>query len=410
MTLDPFTLQATTGLVIMTVTILFVVDARGRGEDAVDRIWGGAFAAAITGAVAYVAAAATPGTWWANAIGNAGVALTTLLMWNGVRAWTGRRPLVGVSLAASGLVVLAALVAGQGAGAWGGAWAMLAGTSLGALAACIALLRTPRLRSLVVRVLAGVLAVVSAFYAGRLVLLLTHGPDSEIFELWAGTTTSSLVIIVLITCAAFCMVSMRAEDGRRAREEDAAYDPMTGARTVASFRPRAVTAVAEHREAHRPVSMVTLDLDDHERLRTAFDTVLAERAVAVLGEVVRRLVPPLSLIGRERHRAGFDVLLPGRAQAEARTWAEQVRRELTDVALEVDDGHLRLRLSIGVACDDTAGYDLDDLAQVSRDSAAAAAGDGGNRVRVATREEGEASLGAVGRSIGAARDRGARES
>ncbi|MGC5629265.1 GGDEF domain-containing protein [Georgenia sp. Z1344] len=404
MTLDTFTLQAVTGLVIATVTVLFVVDARGRGEDTVDQLWGGALAAAITGAITYVVAAASPAMWWANALGNAATAMTTPLMWNGLRAWRGRPHLLWVSGVAGASVLVITLVAGPDAGPWGGAWAMLAVTAAGALAGGATLAAAWRGRSPVVRLLAVLLLAVAAFYAFRLVLLLGAGPRSGVFERWAGTSVTSLVIMVLVICAAFAMVSMRGEDRRRVEVERSSYDPATGARTVVSFRPRAITAIDEDREAHRPVSMVTLDLDDHARLRTAFDAGIAEHAVITLGEVVRRLAPPMSLIGRERHRSGFDVLLPRRGPAEARTWAEQVRRELAKDSLDVDGGHLRLRISAGVACDDTAGYDLDDLAQVSRDAAASSRSGGGNQVHVASVDDGELSLASVGRSIGAPRD------
>ncbi|MGO1583304.1 MAG: GGDEF domain-containing protein [Actinomycetaceae bacterium] len=408
MSLDTFTLQAIAGLIVLTVTILFVVDARTRGEDDVDRIWGGAFAAALTGSFAFVVAASSPQLWWANGYGNGAVVLTTFLMWNGTRAWTGRRPLLAVSAGAGSLAVLATLAEGPDGGAWAGGWAMLLGASVGGILAGTELLRARRRRSPVVVLLAAVVLAAGAFYLLRFVLILTAGPDSHVFRRWAGTAASSIVIIALITCAAFCMIAMRGQDIRAERREQRNYDPMTGARTVLSFRPRAQSAIVGDRATHQPVSMVTLDLDDHERIATAFDRSVADDAVITVGEVVRRLLPPRSLIGREDSRTGFDVLLSRHSVAEARLWAEQVRTELLDAPLAVETGRLRLRMSIGIACDETAGYDLDDLAQVCRDAASAALGEGGNRVHVATVEEGAASLASVGRRIGAPRERASR--
>ncbi len=146
MTLDMTTLLVASSLVIAVTSVLFIVEAGTRAGDAVDRLWSLAFAAALTTGLSYLASAAVPELWWANAVGNAGSVLTTGAMWNGIRLLTGRRSLVQLSVGGAALAALAVLVAGPDGGPWAGGAVMLAGTSLGGLLGGAAILTSRRLR------------------------------------------------------------------------------------------------------------------------------------------------------------------------------------------------------------------------------------------------------------------------
>jgi diguanylate cyclase len=384
MTLDMTTLLVVSSLVIAVTSVLFIVEAWNRDGDEVDRLWSLAFAAALTTGLSYIASAAVPELWWANAVGNAGSVLTTSAMWNGIRVLSGRRSLVQLSIGAAAVAALAVVLVGPDGGAWAGGAVMLAGTALGALLGGVAILRSPA-RGIRAGVLLGtVLLSAGAFYAFRLVVFLAAGPEFALFRTYAGTEVSTLFVVLLITGAAFSMVVLRGTQARAQQDEARNFDPMTGARTGVSFVPRANALLRAHHEASAPVALAAVTPEGIDEIAVAFGREHAGRALVVCGEAAQVLLPKRALMGRDAQDGrAFQVLLPGFTAAEAAEWATEVRKEIIDSPLEVPGSRLRLTVSVGITSARTHGYDLERLCDVSRKLSRGAIADGGNRVVVA---------------------------
>ncbi|WP_152193085.1 GGDEF domain-containing protein [Georgenia satyanarayanai] len=382
MTLDASTLYLVSLTVITLIATVFVLEVASRGRTPVDLLWTLALTNAVTTAVFYLAASANESLWWFVALGNASSVITTMAMWNGVRADDGRRPLLGVTLGAAAVAALTTLVAGPAAGEWGGGWAVLLGTAAGALLGGAAALRGSVGRHRLGRVLAGVLLLVGCYYLLRLVVYLVAGPGSPTFAGPMGTSTTLIVLLVLITTAGYCMVVLRIDDvhGQEARQHP--FDARTGLRTPVSFVPAALEAVRDAHRAGDPLAVVVVTVEGRDDLATAFQPAAAEAALASVVNSARFLAPPsASLAGRVEDTGDtFEVLLRGFTGAEGHVWAENLRRRVLRTPLALDGGgRLRLRVSLGVASDAETGYDLDALRALATRRASEALAAGGNR-------------------------------
>lgn len=379
MTLDVVTLYVVSFVVISIATAVFVLEVAGRGRSSVDVIWTLAFAAAVSTALCYFAAAWSPALWWFVALGNASSVVTTFAMWNGIRAGDGRRPLLGVTGAVAAVTMAAAWLPGPEGGEWAGGWAVLLGTAVGAGLGGVAGLRG-RLRGHRLGVLlSGVLLVVSGYYLVRTAIFLTAGPESPVFTRLVGTAPTVLLALTFISVAAYAMIGLRADTARAAEAESHGYDPATGLRTRAGFEPRAREILAAAEPAREPVALVAIALEGSEHLATAFDRDVADDAVALVADIAHLLAPPVSVAVRAEPDV-IGILLPGFTGTHAHSWAESLRRQVIATPLTVDGTRMRVRVSIGVAGDAECGYVLETLRTTAARRVEQALAEGGNRV------------------------------
>ncbi|WP_454085897.1 hypothetical protein [Georgenia sp. Marseille-Q6866] len=370
--LDAMTLYVVSIVVITLIATAFVIEVASRGRSPVDLLWTLALSSAVTTALFYLAASASETLWWFVALGNASSVVTTLAMWNGIRADDGRRPLLGVTSGFAALAGLAVLPAGPLA-------PVGAGGRLGGAEA----FRGRRMGHRLSPVLGGILLLVGVYYGARLAVYLAQGPDSPTFTGPLGTSTTLLMLIVLITTAGHCMVIIRTDEVHARETRTSAFDPRTGLRTPTSFVPRAREAVREAQRAGDPLGAVVVVIEGRDNLTTAFDRTVAEAALVAVVDSARVLAPPSnSLAGRVDDDASdvFEVLLRGFTGVEAHAWAENLRRRVIAVPLRVDGARLRLRVSLGVAADAETGYELDALRELAARRAERAVAEGGNRV------------------------------
>lgn len=379
MTLDIVTLHVVSVVVVSIVTAVFVLEVASRGRSPVDHIWTLAFGLAISTALCYFAAAWSPTLWWFVALGNASSVATTFVMWNGIRADDGRRPLLGVTAAAAVLTTGAALLPGPDGGEWAGGWALLLGTGAGAGLGSAAGLRGRLRRHRLGVLLSGVLAVVAGYYLVRAAVFVAAGPESPVFTRLLGTAPTTILVLTLVLVAGHAMVGIRADEARAREGERLGFDPTTGLRTAAGFEPRAREVLAAAEPAAEPVALVAVALEGTEHLRTAFDRDSFHEAVALVSDTAHLLAPPGSLAVRPRPDV-IAFLLPGYAGTQAHAWAESLRRRVIATPLTVDGVRMRVRVSIGVAGDAECGYHLDALRAAAERRVGQALAEGGNRV------------------------------
>lgn len=379
--LDVLTLYVMAAVVVTIATIAFVIEVAARGRSPVDLIWTLAFGGAVMTALFYLLAAGSDALWWFVALGNAASVITTFAMWNGVRAFDRRHPLLEVTGAAALITAVVALIPGPDGGEWAGGWAVLLGTAAGAALAAVAGVRG-RLRShRLGRMLIGVLTAVALYYLLRTAVFLAAGPDSDTFENYLGTGPTVVLVVALVMAASYCTVTIRAEEVHARGALTHGFDPVTGLRTPASFVPRAHELLRDAERTGRPVAVAAVTVESTEHLTTAFHPEAAEQAVTLVADLARLVHPPAALAGREEAGADtFHVLLLGFTTAEAAAWAESLRRSVIAAPLDVQGTRLRLRVSVGVACDTDGGYDLSTLQTVAAARVDEALARGGNVV------------------------------
>lgn len=380
--LDATTLYVVSIVVVSIVATAFVIEVASRGRSPVDLLWTLALSSAVTTGLFYLAASASGTLWWFVALGNASSVVTTMAMWNGIRADDGRRPLLGATVGAAAVAGLATVLAGPDAGEWGGGWAVLLGTAAGGLLGGAAALRGRRMGHRLGPVLGGVLLLVAVYYGARLAVYLTQGPESPTFTGPLGTTTTLLVLIVLIVTAGYCMAIIRTDEVHAHETRTSAFDPRTGLRTPTSFVPRAREAAQDAQRAGDPLALVVVVIEGRDDLTTAFDQTVADAALVAAVDSARVLAPPSASLAGRVDDAGdvFEVLLRGFTGVEAHAWAESLRRRVIAVPLQVEGARLRLRVSLGVATDAETGYELGDLRELAARRAHQAVAEGGNRV------------------------------
>lgn len=362
MSLDIFTLRVVAGAVVLITSVLYLVQAWERRRELVDRLWMLALGAAfLTSVVLAVDATAPAGAWWVAAVGNATTVLVPFAIWSGIRAGAGKRPLRGVLLAVPAATALAYLRHGPTATEWDGGEVYLAGVAIGCLLGSWEVLHGP-LRRYRSGIGLGVVAVLcGGYFMLRFLLLIAVGPDDLLFEQVGGTAPATLMLVVFVNGAAIFMAALRGDVGTSGRPGVVRFDPLTGALPAPAFTERAGTVLGDAAQRGGVVSLVLVELDDVEDVRTAFGDSRAEEVVATAADALQAVTVPGTLIGlgTEDGPAHFQVLLRDIGTEEALGWVGQLRDRLLDIP--VVDGTVLLTASVGVSTTDEGGYDLTGL-------------------------------------------------
>lgn len=382
--LDVFTLRVTGAAVVVVMSILFLVQAWDRRGELVDRLWMLALSASLATALVTALEEAGPASlWWLTAVGNATSVLVPWAIWAGVRAGAGRPPRMLLATAPAVVVLAATLAEGPAGGSWAGGAPYLAGIAAGSLVAAWEIFLVPLVAYRAATGLAVVLALNGVYFVMRLLLFLAVGPDSELFRTLAGTALTTLVLVMFMSGAVVFMVALRGDQGVTERPGPGQFDPLTGAHPPWAMTDRARTALSADARRGLPSCVLRVRLDDLDSIRTAFGRTHAESAVAACGAALRDVAPAGTLVGLEEDRAGFEVLLSSTSSDEGRRWAEDVRRYLRSVPVEVAGSRLRLVVSVGLASTAEHGHDLETLREAAVASLQQARREGGDRVRVA---------------------------
>lgn len=380
MTFDVVSLLVVSSGVLTLVTVLFLADVWARPTAPVDRIWSMSYIAILATELANLVLALGPGVRWVSAAANATTIFAVWSMWSGARAYSHRDSLLWVSGVVTAVVFVAAVLDGRAQAQWAGIAVHIGALAAGAALAGSEVLTGPLRRTHPGRVLAVLAYLLALYYIVRLALLVLYGPESPEFTAVAGTAVTTVVLTVLAVGAAFSMVSLRAADVGRGERLALNFDPLTGARTLPTFRVRAERVLRDAGREARQACLVVVRPESVDAIAIAFGPQYADRALAVCGEAAAALTPR-TLLGLDASgKTGFEVLLPDTRLAEGLDWATRLRKELIDSPIDVPGSRVRLTVSLGVACVAQVGYDLDRLRTAAAAAAARATAEGGNRV------------------------------
>jgi diguanylate cyclase (GGDEF)-like protein len=146
---------------------------------------------------------------------------------------------------------------------------------------------------------------------------------------------------------------MEEVEQRRGLEQElwalAHLDPLTALPNRRAFREAATMKLAESQTAHRPLALLSLDIDHFKNVNDAYghsagDTVL-RRVADVMKAPLRPNADMAARVGGEE----FAVILPDTDIDSAIAFAEKLRRRIEQTVVVIGEHEIRPTISIGVA-------------------------------------------------------------
>lgn len=333
MTLDPTTVMVMTGVVTTTVGVVFISDVLRRHSEGAGRLWALSFLAGMLTIVCYAAASAYPGAWGAIALGNASFVVVPGVVWVGAARYNG----IGVARAA--WIVLFGAIATFLAVAldtdptdpWAGVEVMFPVTAAFCFAAAASARRAPLRTSPAATGLALMMAIAGGYYMGRLITFLALGPQATAFEVPFGSTTASVVTVVvtIVTASVLSVILSEQRTLTEARGGEALILAEDGVYDASSFGVLAHELAGRARQRGDEVAVISVRMDDLSRIATAFGSVEAEELRAMWRAATRGAAPSEAIVGVDPD-GGLSVALAPTSVTRARAVAVQIRRAVHD--------------------------------------------------------------------------------
>lgn len=322
--------------------------------------------------------------WLSIGVANALLFMAFILVWQGARVFTGRKPhLVMALVPAAAWMGLCAIPGYMDATTLRivVASAMVAGSTL-LTARELWTYKGDRLPSrraaIVVLVSFSVFIGLRIPFAGYLPFPMGSGPMSST---WLGFF--NLVVLAHVGAFAFLMVSLTKERREAEQRNFAMLDPLTGLMNRRAFMAAVERAARRRRGyAHESVALLVLDLDSFKQVNDQFGHEVGDRvlvAFAQIAEAVTRPTDQLYRMGGEE----FCFILPDTNLQGAIAAAERVRQTFALNSVDARGVDVGTTVSIGVAAADDAGVGLDVLLEAADAAVYEAKGRGRNQVVVA---------------------------
>jgi sigma-B regulation protein RsbU (phosphoserine phosphatase) len=210
MMLDAATLRVAFSLIALTLLALFSLVTYRSTRSPFSFWWSAALALFLAGSGAYLFDF-TPQQVWANPLGNGLLVAGAACVWAGARSLRARRLRPWQLLVAPVVIVVVSAFDSPATNDWSGGPLFLAlMCGLIALSAREILLLDPGYsRTRWPLFLAS--AALAGYYLLRLFAFLIAGPRGELFVLYFGTTSSTLITMVLLVVVSFSMASLSGE-------------------------------------------------------------------------------------------------------------------------------------------------------------------------------------------------------
>lgn len=222
---------------------------------------------------------------------------------------------------------------------------------------------------------------------------LTHGRNElegarlhkERGKFW-GNTILTPIHDVAGRHRGFAVITRDISERRRMEEElrrGATTDFLTGLYNRRYFCEAATRELAQYRRNGSALSLVTFDVDHFKQINDRHGHDAGDRALRALAEACLRAVRGADVLARLGGEE-FGLLLPATAAGGALAVAENLRRTVAALEVEVGDARLSFTCSFGVAAAGAATADVDDLLKRADTALYAAKKAGRNCVRAET--------------------------
>ncbi|WP_294943418.1 diguanylate cyclase [uncultured Microbacterium sp.] len=375
MNLDLFSVTVMTAIVASVASLTFIIDTLLRRDTGPGRLWAVAFFCGLATTLAYMAWSAGVGGAVSVAVGNALFVSVPGFMLLGCRRFNDRSVLVS-SVAVGTLAVItfvAALIEYPTRGSWGGWWAMAASLVVFFGAGAAESLRSPMRGLRSAWALSTVLAAAGVFYAVRLVVFVTLGPQSELFSRWLGSISANIVTVILTMVAAIVMSVLRSQRTTRQRYEwltsnGVAADGVMLPRTFAGALADIVERASWRQEG---IAVIVLRADGLDEIGDAFGGDVVDTISAACRHAARSFAPAAALVGEDGD-GQLVICTLAESTADARRVGSALFRGAIDELTAVAHGRLA-SVGVGVGLTSSLGYDPGILMIAARSAALRAA-------------------------------------
>ncbi len=186
---------------------------------------------------------------------------------------------------------------------------------------------------------------------------------ATVYFLFSGT---SVFIGVAIAAILFFISSVRAtrflgttlnenflmtrelDVSRRQAEKLASIDDLTGLYTRRAFYELGkVLSDGSHRAAE-PISMIIMDIDNFKEINDSHGHAAGDTALIKVGRILQKRLRRSDIAGRIGGEE-FAVILPGTSIQQSVYLAEQLRKQIEELAIQIEEETIRITASFGVA-------------------------------------------------------------
>lgn len=358
--------------VVVTCGVLFLIETLLRRDTGAGRIWSLAFLSGILTTLCYLlwSIAPTDQAWIAIAFGNGAVVATIGFLWLGCLKFNQRtlRWSVIVVAAACLSAIIAVLLEGPGGGDWAGAVVMFVFVSAFAVAGAIETRRGAMGATVLSLGLTAVLGLTALYYIGRTIVILTAGPESEVFRTYFGNLATAILTTVLTICAMMTGSILRRQDNQPRRAADAASVAAAGDVLPAASFETVLAAIATRSRANADIlAVIALRMDDLPQIGMAFGSGAQSEVTAEWRKGVRSFAPSFAIVG-EGGPTSLLVAFQPESAGSARRVASRIHRKVVDAYTASPDTPTPV-MGVGVALSDSFGYDVRALSRAADDAA-----------------------------------------
>jgi len=188
----------------------------------------------------------------------------------------------------------------------------------------------------------------------------------------------ALMVIALLALGLW-MVRLRRSQLRFKRLS--AHDGLTGIFIQQHFIGEMERMLGKLKRRQATACYVTLDLDHFKVVNDTYGHTVGDAALKHAVEVCKAQLRPVDLFGRLGGEE-FGMVLPATSREQGRAVAERMRSAIHGNPMPTAEGSVTLAASIGVACTDTIGYDVQRLCRAADTALYRAKGEGRDRVVV----------------------------
>ncbi len=268
------------------------------------------------------------------------------MIWNGARAFHGRRVLPFALVAGALIWLIAFLI--PAIAAWSGARVVLSSLIIATYAVLTAVElkrerrkpQTGRVRAILIPILHG-----AVFLSPILIGNLVPGAAADFGSTWFALF--ALLTLLYVVGTAFIVVVMANEHSLQLHRTAALTDPLTGLFNRRGFFEAAQQLIEKRARKDAPVTLLMFDLDHFKSINDRFGHLIGDEALKVFAHTARRNIRSGDIVGRLGGEE-FAAILPSDL-APATFVAERVRLAFQAAGLEIAGHAIGATVSAGAA-------------------------------------------------------------
>ncbi|MEP2737281.1 MAG: GGDEF domain-containing protein [Erythrobacter sp.] len=168
------------------------------------------------------------------------------------------------------------------------------------------------------------------------------------------TSLHALLMTVMITLMALCLVSSVIADNMAEQRRKAEIDPLSGLRMRGAFEVEAEAMIERAHKAEVPVSMIIADIDHFKLINDRHGHLIGDKVIAEFGRLMLKAIRSKDIAGRSKDIAGrlggeeFGLLLWNCDGEAAESMADRLRVQIHDVGSSIGMKAMRCSASFGV--------------------------------------------------------------